>query len=114
MPGPIRYLSTITIVYEYRGGTCLHIVRVVAGDPLGEYVEVVVVVAGGCEVPHPSVVDFRGAPAVGDGEGAVRGLYAAVFCGESLTQDATTSRNPRPTRRGQPRMVPLRNQRELL
>jgi hypothetical protein len=40
--------------------------------------------------------------------------YAAVFCGESLTQDATTSRNPRPTRRGQPRMVPLRNQRELL
>jgi hypothetical protein len=34
----------------------------------------VVVVAGDGEVPHPAVVDLGGGAAVGDGDGAVRGL----------------------------------------
>jgi hypothetical protein len=39
---------------------CFHIVGVVAACLRGEYVEVVVVVAGDGEVPHPAVVVSRG------------------------------------------------------
>jgi hypothetical protein len=74
MRRPGRYTFTTTIVYEYRGSICLQIVRMVAGDPLGEYVEVVVVVAGDGEVPHPAVVLGGGAPAVGDRDSVVGGL----------------------------------------
>jgi hypothetical protein len=38
------------------------------------HVEVVVVVAGDGEVPHPAVVDLRGGTAVGDRDTAVGGL----------------------------------------
>jgi hypothetical protein len=79
MLGPIRYFFTIIVVYEYRGGACLHIVRVVAGDQLGEYVEVVVVVAGDGKVPHPRVVDLGRGAAVGDRDTTVGGLEALTF-----------------------------------
>jgi hypothetical protein len=38
------------------------------------HVEVVVVVAGDCQVPHPAVVDLGRGAAVGDGEAATGGL----------------------------------------
>ena len=58
--------------------SCNRIVSAVAALGLvwvaGEYVKVVVVVAGNGQVPHPPVMDPRGGAAVGDRDTAVGGL----------------------------------------
>jgi hypothetical protein len=72
-------LALSTVVDENWRAACHNMVRVLAACTAtgrGEHVEVVVVVAGDGEVPHPPVVDLRGGAAVGGGDSAVGGLEA--------------------------------------
>jgi hypothetical protein len=69
---------------------CFHIVAVVSALLCGEYVEVVVVIAGDGEVPHPAVMVLGGGSAVGGCQRAVRGLEVLarfeVVCRNELVQ----------------------------
>jgi hypothetical protein len=61
-------------VNQNRDVTCHDVIRLMTVWLRGEYVEVVVVVAGDGEVPHPPVVVSRHGAAVGDRDSAVEGL----------------------------------------
>jgi hypothetical protein len=71
---PISWAKAASVVDQDRRTFCFNMVRAVTAISWGgNHVEVVVVVAGDGEVPHPAVVDLRRGAAVGDRDTAVRG-----------------------------------------